>query len=53
MLIQTQIACGSIFDAGAVSEESRLAKQQILAVAAMQTTSLVSAQKRNLVDLLI
>jgi flagellin-like hook-associated protein FlgL len=53
VLIQTQIARGRIFDADAVSEASRLAKQQILAGAASQMISLASEQKRGLIDMLI
>ena len=53
VLIHTQIARGRTFDAEVASEASRLAKQQILAGAATEMTSLASAQKRGLIDVLI
>ena len=53
VLIQTQIAYGSFFDADTAIEAPRLAKQQILARAAMQMTSLALAQKQTLVYMLM
>ena len=53
VLIQTLIARGRIFDMDAAGEASRLAKQQILADAAKQMIALASAQKRNLIHMLL
>ena len=53
VLIQTQIAHSSFLDADTAIEAPRLAKQQILARAAMQMILLALAQKQTLVHMLM
>ena len=53
VLIQTQIARGRMFDADAAGEALWLAKQQIMAGAAMQMISPASAQELCLITTLI